>query len=240
MGHVGFVAGATGLTGRAVVRHLIAAGARAIAHVRPDSPLLDEHRAELERIGASVDITPWDQAAITTALRAHAPDWVFSLLGTTKKRLRAASARGQDPESESYEAVDYGLSALLRRASEACGHAPRFVYLSAVGVDPDGDTANRYLQARARMERELREGALPYTIVRPGFITGDRDESRPGESIGAGVTNGLLAVAGVFGAKGLRDRYRSITGDALGRACVQLALDPDAENGTYGGDALRA
>lgn len=237
---MGFVAGATGLTGRAVVRHLVAEGARAIAHVRPDSPLLDEHRAQFETLGASVDITPWDAAAMTATLRAHAPDLVFALLGTTKKRLRAASARGEDPESESYEAVDYGLSALLRRAAEACGHAPRFVYLSAIGVDPEGDTANRYMQARARIERELRDGALPYTIVRPGFITGDREESRPGESIGAGVTDGLLAVAGVLGAKGLRDRYRSITGDALGRACVRLALDPAARDGTFGGDALRA
>ena len=237
---MGFVAGATGLTGRAVVRHLIAGDARAIAHVRPDSPNLEEHRAELEKLGASVDITPWDQAAMTTALREHAPDLIFALLGTTKKRLRAASARGEDPESESYEVVDYGLTALLRRAAEASGHRPRFVYLSALGVDPDGDTANRYMQARARIERELRDGALPYTVVRPGFITGDREESRPGESIGAGMTDGLLAVAGVFGAKGLRDRYRSITGDALGRACVRLALDPDAENRTFGADALRA
>ena len=36
------VLGATGLTGRFVVSHLVRAGVRTIAHVRPDSPRLRE------------------------------------------------------------------------------------------------------------------------------------------------------------------------------------------------------
>ena len=37
-----FVAGATGFTGREVVRLLVERGVPAVAHVRPDSPRLEE------------------------------------------------------------------------------------------------------------------------------------------------------------------------------------------------------
>lgn len=235
-----FVAGATGLTGRAVVRHLLARGARAIAHVRPDSSRLEAHRADFEQLGASVDTTAWDEAAMTETLRELAPRVVFALLGTTRKRAREAAQRGEDAANESYETVDYGLTALLRRAAEASGERPRFLYLSAVGVDPDRDTGNRYMQARVRIERELREGELPYTVVRPSFISGEREERRHAESVGMNVADGLLAVAGALGAKKTRDRYQSITGDALGLACVRLAFDPGAEGGVFGSDDLRA
>lgn len=240
MNDCAFVAGATGLTGGAVVRHLLRRGVRAVAHVRPDSPRRREHRARFEELGASIDTTPWDEAAMTETLRELAPRVVFALLGTTRKRAREAGARGWDASNQSYEAVDYGLTALLRRAAEASGHRPRFVYLSAVGVDPRKDTASRYMQAKVRVERELLLGALPYTVLRPSFISGDREESRRAESVGMSVADGILAVAGALGAKRTRDRYRSITGDALGRACVRLALDPAAAGGVFESDSLRA
>ena len=231
-----FVAGATGLTGGAVVRHLCARGLATVAHVRPDSSRLAEQRAALEALGAEVDTTAWDEEAMTESLRRIAPTVVFALLGTTRKRAKHAAAEGRDPSAESYEAVDYGLSALLRRAAEACGTRPRFVYLSSMGVSPS--TRNPYMHARARIERELREGALPFTVVRPSFISGDRDESRPGESIGATLSDSALGLLGALGGRRTRDRYRSITGDALGRDLVELALDPKAENRVVEADEL--
>jgi len=235
MSESAFVAGATGLTGGAVVRHLVARGARAIAHVRPDSSRLAAHRERFEALGAEVDETPWDEAAMTERLRVLAPDAVFALLGTTAKRKRQAS----DEDANSYEAVDYGLTALLRRACEAAGTRPRFVYVSMVGLDPDKDSRNPYTQARVRVERELRDGALPYTILRPSLIHGDRGERRPGEAFAAAVADGALSVVGALGARRTRDRYRSITGDELGAACVRLAFDPAAEDRAFEPDALR-
>lgn len=232
-----FVAGATGLTGRFVVSALRARGHRAVAHVRPDSRSLEQWRARFEAEGAEVDTTAWDEQALTDRLRALAPTHVFALLGTTQKRSRAAKAAGRDPAAESYEAVDYGLTAMLRRACEASGHRPRFVYLSAMNVQPD--TKNAYYAARAKVERELHEGSLPYTIVRPSFILGDRDERRMGETVGAAVVDGALAVLGAFGARKLRDAYRSIDGKDLAEAMVRFALDPSAENTTLTTDALR-
>lgn len=235
----GFVAGATGLTGRAVVRHLVARGAEAIAHIRPESSSLAAQRAELEADGATVDTTPWDEAQMTATIRRLAPTAVFALLGTTRKRMKRVAAQGGDAAAQGYEAVDYGLTALLRRAAEASEIRPRFVYVSMVGIDPAHDSRNPYTQVRIRIERELAAGALPYTILRPSLISGDRSEHRAGESFGAALADGALGVVGALGARRLRDRYRSITGDALGAACVRLAFDPDAVGGVFEPDALR-
>lgn len=232
----GFVAGATGLTGGGVVQALRDEGLEAVAHVRPDSSKLDAHRARFEALGATIDTTAWDEAAMTETIARLQPAWVFALLGTTRKRASRVNAGGGDASRETYEVVDYGLTALLRRACEASGARPRFVYLSSMGVTED--TSNRYLAARAKIERELREGALPYVIARPSFIHGDREEARAGEAIGASVANAALGLLGALGAKDTRDRYRSITGAQLARALVTLAQDPEAENRVFLGEAL--
>jgi len=202
--------------------------------VRPDSSRRDEWRARFEEMGAEVDVTAWDEDALAETLRAKAPDVVFALLGTTKRRAR----RADDPSAETYEAVDYGLTAMLRRAAERSGHGPRFVYLSSMGVKPG--TSNAYLAARARIEAELREGALPWVSARPSFIVGDRDETRPGEAIGSSVADALLGALGAVGARSLRDRYASMTGPELARALVAIALDPDRDGEVVEADALRA
>jgi uncharacterized protein YbjT (DUF2867 family) len=238
-GAPGFVAGATGYVGREVVRALAARGVPAVAHVRPESPRLAEWRARFAAVPATVDATPWDEAALTATLARLRPAAVFALLGTTRARAAEAAAHGRD---EGYEAVDYGLTALLLRAARAAaastGVAPRVVYLSAAGVREG--TRNPYLQARARVERELRESGLPWTIVRPAFITGpDRDERRPLERVGAVVTDAALDLAGALGARALRARWRSITGTELGTALARVAFDPHADGRVLTGEALR-
>lgn len=234
-----FVAGATGYVGREVVRSLRARGHRAVAHVRPDSPRLDEWRARFAALGAEVDATPWDEGAMADTLRRLRPDALFALLGTTRARGRAAARRGG---AETYESVDYALTALLLRAARAAaadtGVAPRFVYLSSAGVRPG--TRNLYLAARSRLEDELRAGGLPFTVARPGFITGpDREESRPAERLVAAATDAVLAVAALLGARTLRDRWRSTTGRALADALVRVAFDPAMAERVITGEELR-
>ncbi|MCZ7687243.1 MAG: NAD(P)H-binding protein [Sandaracinaceae bacterium] len=232
-----FVAGATGLTGRAVVAELCARGVDTVAHVRPDSPSLEAWRERFAAMGARVDATPWEEAALTATLRELAPRVVFALLGTTRKRAKRAAASGRDPAAESYEAVDYGLTAMLRRACEASGHRPRFVYLSAT-MAKEG-TSNPYMAARVRIERELKEGSLPYVIARPSFILGERDEPRPGEKVGASMIDAALGVLGALGARKLRDRYASIDAADLGRALARLGLHESAQHVIAETDALR-
>lgn len=226
-----FVAGATGLTGREVVRVLRERGVDVYAHVRPDSRALDAWRQRFGALGAEVDTTPWDEAAMRSRLAELKPDVVFALLGTTKKRGRESG------HADTYETVDYGLSALLLRAAVACGSRPRFVYLSSMGVGPG--TKNPYLAVRHRLETELQQSGLPWIAARPSFILGDRDEERPMEKLGAAVGDGLLVLAGALGAKKLHARYRSQTGAELAAALVALGLDL-TRSGVIPSDELRA
>jgi uncharacterized protein YbjT (DUF2867 family) len=230
-----FVAGATGYTGRAVVRELRRRDVPTIAHVRPDSSRLAEWRETFESLGAVVDVTPWDGGALAAMVRERRPTHVFALLGTTRARGRQAIRHNA---VETYETVDYGLTAMLIRAAAGSGAVERFVYLSAVGVRER--VASRYLQARWQAESLLRVSGIPFTIARPSFITGtDRDEPRPLERVSATILDGVLAVAGVLGARRLRDRFRSTTGTALAHALVAAAFDPAAANRVLESEELR-
>ncbi len=211
------VAGATGYTGQQVVAALRARGARVVAHVRPGSASADEWQRRFEALGAEVDRTPWEPAAMRATLARLRPDLVFSLLGTTRRR---AAAEGLD---DPYERIDYGLAAVLRDAAVACGSAPRFVYLSAMGANER--SGNKYVAVRGRMERELREGALPWLIAQPAFVSGsDRAEFRLGERVLAVGSDALFGALALVGLGRVRDRYGSLTGRELGEGLVALAL----------------
>jgi len=232
-----FVAGATGYVGREVVRELARRGGRTVAHVRPDSPRVAEWRERFAHLGAETDTTPWAPEPMAATLARLAPTHVFALLGTTRARMRRTA--GVAGPAESYDAVDYGLTRLLIRASAGAGSRPRVIYLSSVGVN--GTTRNRYLAARWRAEEELRASGLPYIIARPSFITGpDREERRPAERVSAAVADAVLTVAGALGAGRLRARYRSTTAPALAGALVRLALDPAGASRVVESEGLRS
>lgn len=234
-----FVAGATGYTGRELVQALRASGRDVVAHVRPTSRDVEIHRARFSAIGARVDTTPWEEEAMTETLRRLSPKVIFALLGTTRARAKKAASEGRDASNESYQAVDYGLTALLLRAAKASGTAPRFVYLSAMGVSER--SANAYNAVRGRMERELRASGVEHVIARPSFITGpDREEDRPGERVAAAMVDRVLGVMGALGATRLRDRYQAMDAKTLARALMGVGFDPAAANSLFEADALRA
>ncbi len=235
-----FVAGATGYTGRAVVEACVRDGAAAVAHVRPDSPRLAEWRAHFQRLGAEVDTTPWEDAAMRATMVRLEPTHVMALLGTTRSRARAAALRGEP--AESYRSVDYGLTHLLIEAAVGAaavtGVRGRLIYLSAVGAREE--TRNSYLRVRGVVERELGESGLPYLAIRPSFITGnDRDETRRTERWTARIMDALLAPLALAGGRRLRDRYRSVSGAELGYAVARLALEDSGNSRVVPMDELR-
>ncbi len=233
-----FVAGATGYTGREVVRELGSLrdrGVRCVAHIRPGSAAGDAAAAGFEALGAEVDRTPWESAAMRETLVRLRPTCVMGLLGTTRKRAGAAARRGID---ESYETVDYALTVLLLEAARAVEPPPRFLYLSALGAEAPG--LNPYMRVRYRVERAVVESGVPYTFVRAPFISGsDRQENRPGERFVSIAGDGALALFGALGAKRMQQRFRSITGPALAHELVKLALEPGNESKTVESDALK-
>jgi uncharacterized protein YbjT (DUF2867 family) len=213
-----FVAGATGYTGRAMVHELLSRGVHTVAHIRPGSP--SGHRAaEFAGAGAVLDRAAWTPQTLRAALERHRPDVVYSLLGTTRRRARAATPG----EPTGYDAIDYGLSSLLLHATRDVAPDAHFVYLSAAGVGPRA--RGGYLRARWRVEQELRDSGIRHTIIRPAFITGpDRDEDRPAERVAAAVVDAALTVAALLGARRLREQFRSSTASELAREICDRTL----------------
>jgi nucleoside-diphosphate-sugar epimerase len=211
---VAFIAGATGYTGRAVVQACVAAGLRTVAHVRPDSSQRAEWEQRFKSWGAEPDATPWEPAAMNARFAELQPDYVFALLGTTTKRAR------REGITDRYMKIDYGLTAMLIDAAAPLKQ-PRFVYLSAAGVGPN---RGAYIEARFLAEQKLRASGLPFIIARPGLITGDREESRPAETIAAAVLRPMAAMLRVVGARRVAAWVSVISGTQLGQALVREAL----------------
>lgn len=221
-----FIVGASGYTGRAIVSELRRRDIDTVAHIRPGSTRASALVTAFEAEGATVDRTEWGLGPITDAVRACQPTLVFGCLGITRAGARA-EARRTGVTTPSYENVDFGLTAMVVDACVAADVRPRFVYLSAIGTN--ARTNNEYLRWRWRAEEHIRASGLPFTFVRPSFITGaGRDESRPMETIGAVVADGALNLLGALGAKRLRAQYRSRTNDELAASMVDLALDSNA------------
>ena len=220
-----FIAGASGYTGRAIVSELRRQGIETTAHLRPGSPRATVLTPGFTAEGARVDQTEWSRDALASTIAALDPQLVFACLGITRAGAKAEAQRtGKIP---SYETVDFGLTAMLADACVDAGVQPRFVYLSSLGTK--AGTSNEYLRWRWKAEEHIRASGLPFTFVRPSFISGDgRDEARPLESLGASLATGVLGLAASLGAKRLRARFRARTNVELAQAMVRAAIDPDA------------
>lgn len=233
-----FVAGATGYTGREVIRLLCEKGVKAVAHIRPASPHLEKYQKKFKEMGAVVDTTPWQAEEIRWTLKQHQPDIVFSLLGTTKARMRALAKKGFDAKQASYENVDLRLTLLLLQAAEQCPKKPLFVYLSSLGVSERA--WNQYLKVRFVAEEKIRESLLDYIIVRPSIITGiDRDDYRFFEYNSARVIDKVLDWGKNYGGQKLWQRYHSTTNTNLAAALIYLSLDPKNHNQIFESQQLR-
>jgi uncharacterized protein YbjT (DUF2867 family) len=223
-----FVAGATGYTGREVVRELTTRGVECIAHVRPDSSQLEEWRGRFTAMGATFDCTPWGDAEFEAVMRHYRPSYTFALLGTTRSRTRQARRKGA---RDSYETVDYLLTSIALRATRSMSPNAKFIYLSSLGVREGA--RNPYLAVRARVENELLASGLRYIIARPALITGeDREEYRPTERVAAKLAAVALRTAKLAGWKSFHERFATLTGAQLSRALVNAALDPALTNVT--------
>lgn len=217
MAHTAFVAGATGFTGRSVATLCAGRGITTYAHVRPDSRELARWQKHFAAAGVKVDSTRWEPEALKQRLQELKPTLLFACLGTTRHRAK------REQLTDPYEQVDYGLTVMLLDAARDLQPAPRFIYLSAMGVRSSG---NAYINARWRVEQALAKSPLPHLIARPGLIAGDRDESRPLEEAVHWVARAVAGTLDAVGARGWANGMRPLTGEQLGSALVQLALDP--------------
>lgn len=212
---VAMVLGATGFVGREIVRQLGVRDTRVIAHVRPDSKELDRWRTTFTEQGAIFDATPWDQAALAERMKISAVTHLYLAIGTTRAKAKADAISGNI-----YETVDYGLTKLAADAARDSGMHPRIVYLSSIGASPE--SSSQYLAWRGKAEQAVVDAGLDYVIARPSIINGERDSLRLGEKAASIVGDGVLAVAGLFGGRRLRDKYKSTSPDVLASALIRL------------------
>ncbi|WP_198963984.1 NAD-dependent dehydratase [Bradyrhizobium sp. Y36] len=95
-------------------------------------------------------------------------DGAICALGTTRAAAGSAAA---------FRAVDYELVLLIARRLREAG-VGRFALVSSLGADP----RSLFLYTRTKGEVEEAIAALAFpslTILRPGFLDGERAESRP-------------------------------------------------------------
>ena len=233
-----FVAGATGYTGREVVRILGEKECTPIAHIRPDSPRLEYWKKYFKELGAEIDTTAWEKEALSKSLASWRPDYVFCLIGTTRKRMAQAKKQGKNPASQSYLAVDYGLTKLLVEAIVSAGIKPRFIYLSAQGVSPN--SASGYFRARYLAEQAVIQSGLDYLIVRASFITGkDRDDKRWLEYLTAQLSDILLFLIKPLKGGRFYYRYKSFSNTELAEELVRWGLERSRDNLILSPDQLR-
>ncbi len=202
------VAGATGLTGRALCRQLVADKRynRVCALVRKPSDAL----AGCEQLVCNLREIPPHEAI----------DDAFCCLGTTSKIAGSP---------ENFREVDFDFVVNIARAAKASG-AKRMLVLSALGAN--GNSKVFYSRVKGEMEDAL--AALDFEtlhIFRPSFLVGgalQRAESRPVErlSIAAFTTISPLLI-------GAARKYRPISVDTVARAMISAAFDGESGISIY-------
>jgi len=150
------VAGATGGTGRALVRNLLAQGYTVRAFVR------DEAKARTV-LGDSVDFAIGDVRDIDSVLPAmQGASFVISAIGSSRS----------DPANNP-EAVDFAGVKNLADAAAQSG-IKQFVLVSSSGVTQEDHFLNKsfdnILLWKFKGEEALRSSGVPYTVLRPGGL----------------------------------------------------------------------
>lgn len=208
--------GATGLVGQAVLRCALSDGrvARLIAPTRRPlvPPGVDAGQSRFVNPLVDFENLPTDALWWTV-------DAVVCALGTT---LATAGSR------EAFRRVDHDYVIEVARLARA-RHARAFALTSAAGANPH----SRIFYNRTKGEVEASVAACGYpsfTIVRPGLIGGERQESRPAEFAAKQIV-GLLGPL-------LPRRFRINPPGRIARALLEAAVRGEPGRHLITSDAL--
>lgn len=211
---VALVAGASGLTGRALLQLMLRGQqfARVVALSR--RPLPVEHARLANRILRFEDLA--------SGLKGLRCSDAFCALGAT------GGPRASEPELRE---VDLGLALEFARAARAAG-ATRLVIVSAAGAARNAGAA--FLRIKGEMESAIRElGFSAIDLMQPGVVLGVRH----GDGVMDLARQGLLAVASPL----LRRRtgvLNAMPAQQLAEAMLGAALAQRVGIRTYSGDSL--
>ena len=221
MRHV-VVAGATGLVGRELVRLLDARPeVEFTALVRRPGSLRSLSGRERE---AAFD---YRDPASYLRLGTEIPcDLLVCALGTTLKKAGSPPAF-REVDLEYPRALIHRLAGLEPR--------PVFALVSSIGAEqPRG----LYLSTKAALEHSLEGSGLPYVIVRPSLLLGDRAEFRVAERISGILAKPLLGAAKLLTPHwDLAWRYAPIEATQVAKSLIWATLEcpPGAGNRVLSG-----
>jgi uncharacterized protein YbjT (DUF2867 family) len=156
----------------------------------------DKHKSIVES-----DSSKWAPSVPSTPI-------FFSALGTTLKQAGSL---------EKQRKIDYDLNVELAQAAKAAG-VKVYVLISTAGAS----TTARFPYTRMKAELDEAVKALDFehtVIVKPGLISGTREDSRPAEAF----VRGIASVANVISGGFLKD-FWSQDADVIAKAAVTAGL----------------
>lgn len=192
------VAGATGLVGSFVLRHLL--DDPRYRHVT----VLSRRNLDVSHHKLEVDVVDFENLG---SVSLEPVEHAFCCLGTTLKKAGSRAA---------FRHVDLDYVLAFGRLARDAG-AKRLIVVTSIGANPRSRVF--YNKVKGEAEAGLRELGLPMLVLlRPSMLLGSRGEKRLGEQIAAKLAVPLLPVlAGPFA------RYRPISAEVVARAMVAAA-----------------
>lgn len=188
------VIGATGLVGSEVLHQLLADDRYLrvrVFHRRStgiDHPKLEEHIVDFDAIDNWKHLIRGDE--------------LYSALGTTIKKAGS---------QEKQYTVDYTYQFDVAKAAAENG-VKKYSLVSSAGANH----RSRFFYSRLKGELDDDVKALPFeviTIMRPSILAGDRNEKRPGESIGLFFISFMTKIPGL-------KKYRPISGKTVAQGMI--------------------
>lgn len=196
------VVGSTGVTGKAIVKHLLNSQHYSKVISLSRKPLDIGANSKLESIIVDFANDSW--------ARYVSGDDLFSALGTTLKQAGSKQAQF---------AIDYQLQADVAKAASSNGVERLFLVSS-----PYAHASSPFFYVRIKGKLENYVKSLDFNklfIFQPPIIQGDRPDQRIAETISADIINGITSI--IPGGKSIRP----ILADDLGRAIVNCAENTD-------------
>lgn len=205
MGKTALIAGSTGLTGRLLLRKLLADQAyeKVFSIVRTNT---DEKNPKLVELIIDFNQFPFSLQDIKQV------DDIFCCLGTTMKKAGS---------KDEFRKVDYEYPFKLATWGREI-HAKHFLCISAMGANPSSGLY--YNKVKGEMERDISLIDLPATtFFRPSLLLGERVENRVGERIAVSV---MKLFSFIF--IGPIKNYKAIDAEKVAEAMMRAAHSPPA------------